>query len=71
MKVSYYKDQDFLYVEPADRPQIEGQELSGGITAHYDADGALVAIEVAEASTRADLGILSALGIKNVHVDAA
>jgi uncharacterized protein YuzE len=56
MKLSYFADTDSLYIDLVDRPSVESQELSEGIVADFDADGALVGIDIDTASLKIDLG---------------
>lgn len=50
-KVSYDKQQDILYLACAGEEE-ESVELAPGITLEYDADRALIGIEIFQASER-------------------
>ena len=58
MKVNYFPDTDSLYIDLADRPSAESREISEGIVLDYDSDGALVGIDIDNASTKVALDTL-------------
>lgn len=59
MKISYDKETDSLYIHLADRPSVDSNEVNDGVVLDFDADGALVGIDLQHASTRADISNLS------------
>jgi uncharacterized protein YuzE len=59
MKISYDKATDSLYIHLADRASVESDEVKDGVVLDFDANGALVGIDVQHASERADLNNLS------------
>ena len=59
MKISYDKATDSLYIHLADRASVESDEVNDGVVLDFDANGALVGIDVQHASKRADLNNLS------------
>jgi len=59
MKISYDKATDSLYIHLADRPSVESDEVNDGVVLDYDANGALVGIDVQHASQRMDINSLS------------
>ena len=59
MKISYDKATESLYIHLADRASVESDEVKDGVVLDFDADGALVGIDVQHASKRADLNNLS------------
>ena len=59
MKISYDKATDSLYIHLADRASVESNEVKDGVVLDFDANGALVGIDVQHASERADLNNLS------------
>jgi uncharacterized protein YuzE len=59
MKISYDKATDSLYIHLADRPSVDSDEVKDGVVLDFDAQGALVGIDVQHASQRADLSALS------------
>jgi uncharacterized protein YuzE len=58
MTIEYDRDNDFLYIQLKDKEIAESGEASPGLVLDYDADGAVVGIEIEEASRRADLSDL-------------
>jgi uncharacterized protein YuzE len=58
MKFHYYPDTDSLYIDLADRPGEETHEVAPGVQLDFDADGALVGIDIDRASRVVDLGRL-------------
>ena len=59
MKISYDKATDSLYIHLADRASVESDEVKDGVVLDFDANGALVGIDVQHARKRADLNNLS------------
>jgi uncharacterized protein YuzE len=59
MKLAYDPQTDSLYIHLADRPSVDSDEVSDGVVLDFDAQGALVGIDVQHASTRADMKQLS------------
>ena len=59
MKISYDKATDSLYIHLADRASVDSDEVKDGVVLDYDANGALVGIDVQHASKRADITKLS------------
>ena len=59
MKISYDKATDSLYIHLADRASVESDEVKDGVVLDFDANGALVGIDVQHASDRADLSNFS------------
>ena len=59
MKISYDKATDSLYIHLADRASVDSDEVKDGVVLDFDANGALVGIDVQHASRRADLSNLS------------
>jgi uncharacterized protein YuzE len=59
MKISYDKATDSLYIHLADRASVDSDEVTDGVVLDFDANGALVGIDVQHASERADLDNLS------------
>jgi uncharacterized protein YuzE len=58
MKLNYFAETDSLYIELADHPSVESREVSEGVVIDYDANGNLVGIDIDNASTKVDMGIL-------------
>ena len=59
MKISYDKATDSLYIHLSDRVSVVSDEVTDGVVLDYDANGALVGIDVQHASDRADLSHFS------------
>jgi len=59
MKISYDKATDSLYIHLADRASVDSDEVKDGVVLDFDANGALVRIDVQHASERADIYNLS------------
>jgi len=59
MKISYDKATDSLYIHLADRPSVDSSEVNDGVVLDFDANGALVGIDLQHASERADIHNLS------------
>lgn len=55
MKLNYDPETDSLYIDLADRPSVDSDEISEGIVLDFDANGALVGLDIDHASTRVDL----------------
>jgi len=55
MKLNYFPDTDSLYIDLAQRPSVESQEVSEGVVLDYDGDGNLVGIDIDHASRKLDL----------------
>jgi uncharacterized protein YuzE len=58
MKFHYYPETDSLYIDLADRPGEETREVAPGVVLDFDAQGALVGIDIDRASHVVDLGRL-------------
>ena len=59
MKFSYFSDTDTLYIDLAERPSVESDEVSPDIVLDLDADNNIVGIEIEHASRKVDLENLS------------
>jgi len=59
MKLTYYSDTDSLYIDLSSHQSAESREASPGVVLDYDADGALVGIDIDNASKKLDLQDLS------------
>lgn len=55
MKISYDKTSDSLYIHLADRASVDSDEVNDGVVLDFDANGALVGIDVQHASQRKGL----------------
>lgn len=59
MKISYDKATDSLYIHLSDRTSVESDEVNDGVVLDFDANGALVGIDLQHASQRMDINSLS------------
>lgn len=55
MRLDYDPETDSLYIAFSAKPSAESHEISEGIVLDYDADGALVGIDIENASCKLDL----------------
>jgi uncharacterized protein YuzE len=55
MKLNYFPETDALYIELADRPGADAEEIRPGIVLDLDAAGAVVGIDIERASELLDL----------------
>ena len=55
MKMNYFKDTDSLYIDLSSSTSVESHEVSPGIVLDYGEDGALVGIDIDNASLKLDL----------------
>ena len=59
MKISYDQATDSLYIHLSDRASVNSDEVQDGVVLDYDANGALVGIDLQHASQRMDINSLS------------
>ena len=57
MKISYDQATDSLYIHLSDRASVDSDEVQDGVVLDYDANGALVGIDLQHASQRVDMPI--------------
>jgi uncharacterized protein YuzE len=55
VKLHYYPETDSLYIDLAARPSAQTREIADGLNADFDADGALVGLDIDGASKKLDL----------------
>jgi len=55
MKLQYDAATDSLYIDLADRPGVDSDEVAEGIVLDFDAQGHLVGIDIDHASERVNL----------------
>lgn len=58
MKLNYYPETDSLYIDLSEHPSVESREISEGVVLDYDANGALVGIDIDNASVKVELRTL-------------
>jgi uncharacterized protein YuzE len=66
MKLRYYSDTDSLYIDLAERPSVDSREVTPGVVLDFDAEGALVGIDIDKATHHLDV---SGLGAGSVPVE--
>lgn len=71
MKLAYDPVTDSLYIHLADRPAADSDEVADGVVLDFDADGALVGIDVQHASQKADIAHLYLSRMPPATVEAA
>lgn len=55
MKLHYDAATDSLYIDLADRPSVDSEEVADGIVLDFDDDGQVVGIDIEDASQRVNL----------------
>ncbi len=55
MRLHYYPETDSLYIDLAERPGVDSREVAPGVVLDFDAAGALVGIDIDQASRHFDL----------------
>jgi uncharacterized protein YuzE len=60
MRISYYPDEDMLYISLNNRASADSEEVVDGVVVDYDDEGRVVGIEIEHASTKVDLTTLEA-----------
>jgi uncharacterized protein YuzE len=63
MKLNYYPETDSLYIDLAEQPGVDSREVSEGIVLDYDEKGALVGIDIDNASRKVELSRLILTGM--------
>jgi len=58
MKLNYHPETDSLYIDLAERPSVDSREISEGIVVDYDVSGAVVGIDIDNASRKVQLNTL-------------
>ncbi len=67
MRFKYYPETDSLYMDLAERPGADSLEVAPGVVLDFDADGALVGIDIDHASRIVDLSRLEAESVPTTH----
>jgi uncharacterized protein YuzE len=70
VRFHYYEDTDSLYIDLADRPAADSVEVSPGVVLDFDADGAVVGLDIDQASKRVNMSRvdIESLPIRSVVV---
>jgi len=63
MRFNYYPETDSLYIDLAERPSTESQEIAPGVVLDFGADGRLVGIDIDHASEIVNLTRLEAVAL--------
>ncbi len=58
MKLHYYAETDFLYIDLNARPSADSREISDGLVIDFDGQGRVVGIDIQHASEVMDLKTL-------------
>jgi len=70
MKLHYYAETDSLYIELKSGPGAETREIADGLNADFDASGAVVGLDIDDAS-RLDLTTLETVALPVTATRAA
>jgi uncharacterized protein YuzE len=71
MRLAYDPATDSLYIHLSDRPSVDSDEVVNGVVLDYDAQGALVGIDVQHASLKTDLRHLAVSHMPLTTLEAA
>ena len=71
MKIFYYAETDSLYIELKAGPGSETREIAEGLNVDFDADGAVVGLDIDHASTKLDLATLETTALPLANLKAA
>ncbi len=55
MKLNYYSETNFLYIDLSSKPSKESAEISEGIVLDYDGDEHIIGIDINNARRKIDL----------------
>ncbi|MFO8165191.1 MAG: DUF2283 domain-containing protein [Desulfatiglandales bacterium] len=55
MKLNYYPETNFLYIDLSSKPSKESAEISEGIVLDYDGDEHIIGVDINNASRKIDL----------------
>ena len=72
MKINYYPDTNSLYIELSEKESADSMEISEGIVLDYDNKGALVGIDIDNATEKINLKelILNKLPLETQKISA-
>jgi uncharacterized protein YuzE len=68
MILQYHVDTDMLYIELAREASADSEEVAPGIVLDFDANGAVIGIEIEEASKSIDISRLEVLALPIVDL---
>jgi uncharacterized protein YuzE len=63
MRFQYYQETDSLYIDLADRAGSDAREVAPGVVLDFDAEGALVGIDIDHASRIVNLSRFEAVSL--------
>ena len=68
MRLQYDRETDSLYIHLSEQPSMESEEVADGVVLDFAEDGALVGIDIENASTRTNVAKMI---FEQVSADAA
>jgi uncharacterized protein YuzE len=71
MRLAYDPETDSLYIHLTENPATDSDEVADGVVLDFDANGALVGIDVQHASRKADIRRLSVSHLPLQELSAA
>ena len=71
MRINYDAATDSLYIHLTEQPSADSDEVAEGVVLDYDAQGALVGIDVQHASQKADIHRLAISHMPLTMLEAA
>lgn len=71
MRINYDTATDSLYIHLSEQPSTDSDEVVDGVVLDYDANGALVGIDVQHASQKADIHRLAISHMPLTMLEAA
>jgi len=71
MKLHYYPETDSLYIELRGEPGVETREVAPGVNADFNAAGAVVGLDIDQASDKLDLATLETVALPVATIHAA
>ncbi|WP_332700940.1 DUF2283 domain-containing protein [Devosia sp.] len=71
MKLHYYPETDSLYIELRPGPGAETREVAPGVNADFDSAGAVVGLDIDQASGKLDLSTLETVALPFTTTHAA
>ncbi len=71
MKLHYYPETDSLYIELKAQPGAETREIAPGLNADFDAEGAVVGLDIDGAAAKLDLATLETVALPLTRLVAA
>ena len=71
MKMTYFNEEDILYLEISDEPEGGSIELSPNITVELNDKGELIGVEILEASNFIRDSVLESIQAKMLQLDKA